>query len=289
VIGDILVNTLMASSVYAMLAVGFSLMFGVARIINLAHTAFYMLAGYVIFHLTSAAGWPLLPAVLASILSVIVVAVVTYKALIDPMREHETTVLIITVALALVVQEVMLLMYGGHFRSVPTWYPGFVTVLGVRVSNQYLLTMGVLAATLVAVWALLMKTRFGLAVRATAQDREIANVMGMSDSRIATLTVAVAAALAGVAGALVAPLVILEPRMWLHPLTIVLAIAVLGGLGSLKGSVYGAVILALSETLVVFLVPLGSFLKGAFSLLVMILVLLVRPEGLFGVAFEEER
>jgi len=106
---------------------------------------------------------------------------------------------------------------------------------------------------------------------------------------VATLTVGVAAGLAGLAGALVAPLQILEPHMWLHPLTIVLAIAVLGGLGSLKGSVIGAFILALSETLVVFLIPLGAFLKGAFSLAVMILVLLVRPEGLFGVAFEEER
>lgn len=288
-LGDIIVNTLMSSSVYAMLAVGFSLMFGVARIINLAHTAFYMLAGYGIFHATTAMGLPLIPAVLLSIAVVVVVSVVLYKLLIDPMREHEATVLIITVALALVIQEVMLIKFGGYFRSVPTWYPGYFTVLGVRVTNQYLLTMGVLVGTLLAVWLLLMKTRFGLAIRATAQDREIANVMGMSDSQVATATVAVGAALAGVAGALVAPLVILEPRMWLHPLTIVLAIAVLGGLGSLKGSVLGAVIIGLSETLVVFLLPLGAFLKGAFSLAIMILVLLVRPEGLFGVAFEEER
>jgi len=289
VVGDILVNTLINTGVYAMLAVGFSLMFGVARLINLAHTAFYMLAGYSIFFFITRMGLPWLPSVLLSILIVVVVAVVSYKALIDPMRERETTVLILTIALALVLQEVMLILFGGYFRSVPSALSGYSTILGVRVTNQYLLTLGVVAVTLVAVWLLLMRTKLGLAIRATAQDREIANVMGMCDSRTATVTVAIAAALAGVAGAVVAPLYILEPRIWLPPLTIVLAIAVLGGLGSLKGSLLGAVIIALSESLVVFLVPQGSFFKGAFSLGVMILVLLIRPEGLYGVAFEEER
>lgn len=272
-----------------MLAVGFSLMFGVARIINLAHTAFYMVAGYCIFYLVSSVGLPLMPAILVSMAVVILLSVVAYKVIVDPMREHETTVLILTVALALVLQEAMFIGFGGYFRSVPSLLVGYATVVGVRVSYQYLLTLGVLAAALAAVWLVLMKTKLGLAIRATAQDREIATVMGMDESRVATITVAIASALAGLAGAVVAPLYILEPRMWLHPLTIVLAIAVLGGLGSLKGSLLGAGLLALVESLVVFLIPTGSFLKGAFSLGIMIVVLLIRPEGLYGVAFEEER
>jgi branched-chain amino acid transport system permease protein len=77
--------------------------------------------------------------------------------------------------------------------------------------------------------------------------------------------------------------------MWLQPLTVVLAIVVLGGMGSLKGSIYGALIIALVETLVVFLIPMGSFLRGAVSLAIMISILLLRPEGLFGVSFEGER
>jgi len=286
---DILVNTLISAGVYAMLAVGFSLMFGVARIINLAHTAFYMLAGYAIFTCTSVMGMPLVPSVLISIVLTVAVAMAAYKLLIDPMREHEATVLILTVGLALVLQELMLMQFGGYFRSVPSSVSGFTTLFGVRVTNQYLLTLTVLVVTLTAVWLVLMKTRLGLAIRATAQDREIANVMGMNDSWTATITVGIASALAALAGAVVAPLFILEPRMWLSPLTIVLAIAVLGGLGSLKGSILGAVIIALSESLVVFLVPQGAFLKGAFSLAIMIGVLLIRPEGLYGVAFEEER
>ncbi|MHB0886288.1 MAG: branched-chain amino acid ABC transporter permease [Bacillota bacterium] len=286
---DILITAVINAGVYAMLAMGFSLIFGVARIINMAHTAFYMLAGYVVFSLTSSLGLPLLPSMLLAIAAVVVVAVVAYRLLIDPMREHEASVLIITVTLAMVFQELMLLLYGGHFRSVPALVSGFVTVLGVRVNSQYVVTIVAMVTILAAVWIVLMRTRLGLAIRATAQDREIANVMGMNVSMIMTVTMAIASAMAATAGVLVAPLFILEPRIWLQPLTVVLAIVVLGGIGSLKGSIIASAIIALCETLVTFLLPSGAFLKGAFSLGVMIIVLLIRPEGLFGVSFEGER
>ncbi len=286
---NILITTLVNAAAYAMLAVGFSLIFGVGRIINLAHTAYYMLAGFAIFALTGMAGFSAAPAILLSIAAITIIAVLCYKTLIDPMREHETTVLIITIALALVFQELMFKFFGGQFRSVPSLAKGFFVILGVQVTRQHALTCAVLAVILGAVWLLLQKTRLGLAIRATAQDKEVANLMGMDVSSIATATAAISAALAATAGALVAPLNILEPHMWLHPLTIILAIVVLGGLGSIKGSILGAIIIALSESLVIFLVPQGSFLKGAFSLLIMIIVLLIRPEGLFGVVLEGER
>ncbi len=142
---------------------------------------------------------------------------------------------------------------------------------------------------LLITWWILLRTRLGIAIRATAQDREVANLMGMNVHRIAMITMAIAVMMAAIGGVLIAPLSVVEPYMWLHPLVMVLAIVVLGGLGSIKGSLIGAFILGFTETLVVFLLPLGAFLKGAFSLMIMIVVLLLRPEGLFGVAFEEER
>jgi branched-chain amino acid transport system permease protein len=142
---------------------------------------------------------------------------------------------------------------------------------------------------LLITWALLSKTRLGIAIRATAQDTEIANLMGINVSTILFAVMGIAAALAAVAGVLVAPTLILEPRMLWPPFVMVMAIITLGGLGSVKGAVVGAFILALVEVLVVFLLPTGAFLKGAFALLVMVIVLIVRPEGLFGVVFEEER
>ena len=102
-------------------------------------------------------------------------------------------------------------------------------------------------------------------------------------------TVAISVALAAVAGVVVAPVYVVDPFMWLAPLVTMLAIVVLGGLGSLKGSLIGAFIIGYVEAITVFAVPSGSYLKGAVALSIMVLVLLIRPEGLFGVVFEEER
>jgi len=142
---------------------------------------------------------------------------------------------------------------------------------------------------LVLCWFLLYRTRLGLAIRATANDLEVANLMGMNVHRVAMVTVALSVALAAVAGVVVAPVYVVDPFMWLAPLVTMLAVVVLGGLGSLKGSLIGALIIGYVEAITVFMVPAGAYLKGAVALLIMVVVLLARPEGLFGVAFEEER
>ncbi len=286
---QILINGAMLGGIYAVLALGFSLIFGVARIINLAHTAFYMLAAYAIYTFAHLLGLSAIPSIALSIVLTTLIGIGTYKLFIDRVREHETTVLMITIALALVFQECMLLAFGGHFLGAPSFVSGYVELLGVRISNQHLLTFGVVLACLLGIWVLLTKSKLGIAIRSVAQDREIANLMGINVGRICLMTMAIAVAMAAISGAMVAPIFVLDPRMWMHPLIMGLAIVVLGGLGSLKGSFAGAFILAYTETLVVFLVPVGSFIKGAVALAVMVAVLLIRPEGLFGLAFEEER
>ena len=285
----IIISSLINGSVYALLAIGFSLIFGVARIVNIAHTAFYMLAAYCIYYGTHKIGVHPVMAMLAAIGLVTLIGLICYKLFIDPIREHEAAVLIATIALALVFQEIMLIIFSGNFLGVPSLVKGYMKIFGVKVAYQQLLTFGVAALILVGVWALLMKTRLGLAIRSTAQDREVANLMGMNESRVAMITMGVSVGLAAFAGAVIAPLTIVNPFMWLHPLIMMMAVVVLGGLGSLKGSFAGAYILGLAESMVVFLIPMGSFLKGSVALSIMILVLLIRPEGLFGVAFEEER
>jgi branched-chain amino acid transport system permease protein len=214
---------------------------------------------------------------------------ITYKIFIDPIREHEAAVLIATIALAIVLQEVMLLIFTGDYLSVPPLVPGYFTIFGVKAFYQQLVTVAAALIILAVLRTLLMQTKLGLAIRATAQDREVANLMGMNESRVAMLTVGISIALAGFTGAVIVPLTIVEPFMWLHPLVMMLAVVVLGGLGSIKGSFIAAYILGFAEALVVFILPMGAFLKGSVALSIMILVLLVRPEGLFGIAFEEER
>jgi len=286
---DILVTGLVNGGVYALLAIGFSLIFGVARIVNIAHTAFYMLAAYCFYVLLTKTGLGFLLSGLISITAVTLLSVICYRLVIEPVREHDAAVLIATIALALVFQELMLFVFGGNYLGIPSTLEGAVIILGVSIPYQRLLILVVAAVMLLAVWFVLYRTRLGLAIRATANDLEVANLMGMNVNRIAMATVAISVALASVAGVVVAPVYVVDPFMWLAPLVTMLAIVVLGGLGSLKGSLIGALIIGYVEAITVFALPAGAYLKGAVALLIMVAVLLARPEGLFGVAFEEER
>jgi branched-chain amino acid transport system permease protein len=286
---DIFVTGLVNGGVYALLAIGFSLIFGVARIVNIAHTAFYMLAAYCYYTLLTKTGLGFVLSGVVAVAAVTLLSVVCYRLVIEPVREHEAAVLIATIALALIFQEVMLYTFGGHFLGIPSTLEGAVRFLGVTIPYQRLLILVVAAAMLIIVWFVLYRTRLGLAIRATANDLEVANLMGMNVHRVAMATVAISVALAAVAGVVVAPIFVVDPFMWLAPLVTMLAIVVLGGLGSLKGSLIGALIIGYVEAITVFAVPAGAYLKGAVALMIMVAVLLARPEGLFGVAFEEER
>ena len=286
---DILVTGLVNGGVYALLAIGFSLIFGVARIVNIAHTAFYMLAAYCFYGLLVKGGLGFLTAAAISVVGVTILSVLCYRLVIEPVREHEAAVLIATIALALIFQELMLFSFGGHYLGIPSTLEGGVRILGVSIPYQRLLILLVAAAMLSIVWTVLYRTRLGLAIRATANDLEVANLMGMNVRQVAMATVALSVSLAAVAGVVVAPVFVVDPFMWLAPLVTMLAIVVLGGLGSMKGSLIGALIIGYVEAITVFVLPAGAYLKGAVALGIMVAVLLARPEGLFGVAFEEER
>jgi branched-chain amino acid transport system permease protein len=286
---DILVTGLVNSGVYALLAIGFSLIFGVARIVNIAHTAFYMLAAYCFYALLVKFNLGFFLSGLIAVGAVTLFSVICYRLVIEPVREHEAAVLIATIALALIFQELMLYTFCGHFLGIPSTLEGAVRFLGVSIPYQRLLILVVAGAMLFLVWFVLYRTRLGLAIRATANDLEVANLMGMNVHRVAMATVAISVSLAAVAGVVVAPVFVVDPFMWLAPLVTMLAIVVLGGLGSLKGSLIGALIIGYVEAITVFAVPAGAYLKGAVALLIMVIVLLARPEGLFGIAFEEER
>jgi len=286
---DIVITGLINGSTFALLAIGFSLIFGAARIVNLAHTAFYMVAAYGIYVVTQYMGLHPVWGMIASTVLVALLGVISYQLFINPIREHEGAVLIATIALAMVFQEIMSLLFTGTFLSVPALIKGYFALFGVKIFYQQLLTFCAALLVLTLLWVVLLKTKLGLAIRSTAQDREVANLMGINEARVAMMTMGLSVGLAAFTGAVVVPLTILEPTMWMGPLILMMAVVVLGGLGSLKGSFIGAYILAFAEALVVFLAPMGAFLKGPVALSIMIVVLLIRPEGLFGVSFEEER
>jgi branched-chain amino acid transport system permease protein len=286
---QLIVYTVVKGGIYALLAVGFSLIFGVARLINLAHTAFYMIAALGLWYFTNQLGLGVVESGIIAVAIATLLGILSYRFILDRIREHHAAVLLVTLALAIFFEQLMIILFQGTYRTVPSYVGGFVEVLGIRVANQYILTIGIVAVMIIAVWLVLSKTKLGIAIRATAQDAEIANLMGISISRVLVITMGIATFLGAVAGVTIAPSVIINPSMWNAPLVTIMVIVILGGLGSIKGSVIGAFIIGFVETLVTLTLAQGGYLTTTFVLLAMVIVLVVRPGGLFGIMFEEER
>jgi len=285
----LVVNWLATAGCYTLLATGFSLLFGVARVANFAHTALYMLTGFLIYTFTSILGYGLILSVLLAISSVIIVAISYYILVLNRIKEQPLAVMMVTFALALLIQDILLYIFHASLRGIEPFVQGYLEISGVRVSYQHIFTIIVSGVILFGLIALLAKTKLGKAIRAVAQDTEMATVMGINVGHILLITTSISAMLAGIAAAVILPLFSIEPYMWLNPLTIIIGAVVLGGLGSIKGSIFGALILSFAEVLVVTFIPEGGFLRGVASMLAMVAVLIFKPEGLFGVIFEEER
>ena len=209
----IVINGLLSGGIFAVLAVGFSLSFGVARILNMSHTAFYMLGAFLLFLSSSLQGIPLFPSALMSILITGLAGVFCYRILFDRIKEQETAVMIISIALALIFQEVLLLSFGGDYHRVPPFIPGFIKIIGTRVLYQQFFAIGAVIAALTCLWLILSKTNTGLAIRAVAQDRETANLMGIDVTRLCMITMGISITLAGIAGVVIAPIYMVHPLM----------------------------------------------------------------------------
>jgi branched-chain amino acid transport system permease protein len=286
---QVLISGIVIGTVYAVLALGFSLIWGAARIINLAYTSFYMLAAYFFYVFCSLLGLNIFLAVPISIIIATLVAVSTYKFCLERIRAHDVVVILISIALAFFFEECILSIFGHQFHRVPPFITGYRELFGVRVLNQYFLAFGFSIALIMGLWLFLTKSRMGIAIRAASQDKEIVNLMGISEKKVSLIAMIIGTGFVTVSSVVVSPIYVVEPSMWMHPIIMILAIVVLGGLGSLKGSFIAAYLLAFSEVAVVNYLPMGAFIKGAVALLVMVIVLLIRPEGMFGVVFEEER
>jgi branched-chain amino acid transport system permease protein len=288
VIQILVVQTLVNGGAYALLALGMSLIFGVGRLINMAHTAFFTVAAFGMYYFTRELGWGAAESIAVTLVGTALLGALSYRFLIDRVRQHAQAVLLITVALALVLQSVLYLGFSGSFRSLTPLFPGNITIWGVIVPNQYIGVLGVVAAVIVALWVLLSKTKMGISVRAVANDAEVANLLGINVGRTLLITMSIATGMAALAGILAGSVWTIYPPMWANLLAVVLVIVVLGGLGSIKGSVIGAFTIAFIENLVL-LLRLNPYLIMTFDLLVMVIVLVVRPGGLFGIILEEER
>jgi branched-chain amino acid transport system permease protein len=277
---QILIYGAVISSIYAMLAVGFTLVFGVARILNLAHGAFYALGAYGVYTLTANLHLPLLPAAAIAVVSVGILGVLIERVLVRPLRRSMLAVLLITLAVALMIEQLLLLVFGSEARNVPSLVDVTYHLLGVDISGQRLLALAGGIVVLAGLWAFLQFTRLGSAILAVSQDAEAAQYMGIPSDRMYSIVMGLSAAMAAVAGVLVAPFQTVIPSMGLLPLVKAFAIVVVGGLGSIAGSVVGALLLGYSETIIAFKISIEW--SQIVSVAAVLVTLMLRPAGFFG-------
>ena len=277
---EILIYGAVTSAIYALLAVGFTLIFGVARILNLAHGSFYALGAYGTYVLTSMVGLPLWSAALIAIAFVAVFGVVVEKVLIRPLRHSQLGVLMISLAVALVVEQTLFLVFGSEYRNVPSFVDTKINLGGVDVAGQRLLTLAVASFAIGALYMFIQFTRLGSAILAISQDPEAAKYMGIPSDKIFSLVMAISAALAALAGVMAGPFLSVQPSMHLLPIVKAFAIVVVGGLGSIPGSIAAAFLLGYAETCVAYLI--SSSWTEIVSVLATLLMLVFRPAGIFG-------
>ena len=276
-IEEIVISGLILGGLYALLSLGFSLIRGVARIMNLAHGALYMLTAYLIYSLLYLG---LGTAIIISLVLIVLITLIIYKLLIGPMREKEAKAALVTLALALVFQESVKLIWGPEFKSIPYIISGYVTLLGVRVVSQKLLALVAAAILVLVLWFFVMRTKIGKGIRAVAQNMEVARLVGIDIRRVFMISMGISALLAGLAAVFFAPLYVVSPTQWTI-LFQAFPVIVLGGLGSLKGSFIASFVMSFIEKIVEFYVA-GGYAAGIISFVIMAVILLVRPTGLFG-------
>ncbi|MBU3713047.1 MAG: branched-chain amino acid ABC transporter permease [Limnohabitans sp.] len=277
---EILIFGAVTSAIYAMLAVGFTLIFGVARILNLAHGSFYALGAYGAYLLTTVFNLPLVVATPLVVLGVALFGMAVERVLIRPMRKSQLAVLMISLAIALVVEQMLFLSFGSEYRNVPSFIEQKYVVGGVDVAGQRLLTLLVAVLSIGGLYLFIQRTRLGSAILAISQDPEAAQYMGIPSDRIFGIVMALSAGLAALAGIMAGPFLSVQPSMHLLPIVKAFAIVVVGGLGSIPGSIVAALMLGYAETFVAY--GISTAWTEIVSVAATLLMLVLRPAGFFG-------
>jgi branched-chain amino acid transport system permease protein len=278
---DVLVQGAITSATIALVALGFSLVYGVGGIVNLAHGSFFMIGAYSAYAAHDK-GAPLLVAALVGVAAAMLAGVLLERLVIAPIRHQEVAVLIATLAVAILVQSGVQFFYGGLERQLPGFVDGRVSILGVDLRQTELLAGVMALVTIVVVLLVLTKSPAGRMVRAVAEDEEASVLVGVRPERVTLAVLAIGAGLAGLAGVLVAPYGVLTPTMWLLPLTQAFAIVILGGLGSIQGTVLASVVIGFLDRFVAFNVKDGGIKIGLVTVAVILATLVLRPQGLLG-------
>jgi len=276
-------NAIYAASYLSLIAVGLVLIFGVMGVINFAHGELYMLGAYSVVAIYADFQMSFLIAVGVGLAFVGVVGLAMERALFRPLRDNPLGGLVASIGFLMVLQALAVMGFGVRMEHIPPVSQEVIVFSEkVRLAVPRLWVILAAVVLLVGLWAFLKRTRFGWALRASAQDPEAAALQGISINQTARIAMFIGAGLAGIAGALTAPLVSVNPHMGHSVIIAAFIVIIVGGIGSLEGAVIASVVYAFVHTFVT------TFWDGVIAdivgLSLMLLVLIVRPTGLFGTA-----
>ncbi|CAN5725350.1 branched-chain amino acid ABC transporter permease [soil metagenome] len=277
---QIVVNGLLAGLIYVIMALGFTLIFGIMRIVNFAHGEFYMLGAVIVLFLFGALGWPFFVAVAAGGLLCAVLGVVVERALFRPLVGEELPGMIMSLAIGIILQSLALLAYGPAEQTMSRPFSGTWN-LGNAVVPWDRTIVALSALIILAAFYLFLKfSRLGLAMQAVAQDPETSSLMGVESGAIYASAFGIACLLAGLAGGLMAPVYTIGPYMGELPMLKAFVVVILGGLGSVPGAMLGGLLMGLSESVLATLLDSTAALIASFVIVLMVVVM--RPNGLMG-------
>jgi branched-chain amino acid transport system permease protein len=281
---QVILNGAVMGMIYALIGIGFSLSYGVLNLMNLAHGTFYVLGGYFTYIFTRILGFPILIAFPFAFIVSFFVGVLLEVTLIEKTKHHGTLTMIATSSLGTVIENVLLIIFGAYFLTVPGFYIQ-LSFGDITISLQRLLTGVIGVILIIALILFLNRTKYGNAIRTVSQNLELAMLVGMDVKTIYFLTIGIASFLAAAAGALVAPEYALYPTVGREIMMTTWVVVIVGGMGSLKGTFISAIFFGITECLVSFY--FSPALKYISTYIILCFVILIKPSGLFGVATVE--
>lgn len=281
------VNGLMIGSIYVLIALGMVLIYGVMHVLNFAHGVLFMVGGYLCHFFFTRLTGSYAAAVLLSMAALAGIGVAIERGVFRPLQGNLRNQVIASLGLILAIENLVIALWGPNALQMKTPATEHLISLGeLRFPLQHLMIIALTAIVVAAMFAFLKWSKLGTAFRATSQDRNAAMVVGIPVEKVDIASFALGTALAALGGALVGPLFLVFPQMGDAPMVKGLAGILLGGMGSVPGAVIGGMIIGIAESVSTLFLPTDY--RDSIAFAVMVMILLVRPRGLFGVRVRGE-
>ncbi len=277
-----LLNGVVMGGIYALSALGLTMVYGMMNIVNVAHGELYMLGALFTYYLTSTLGLPYLPSVLAALVLVALIGGAMERSSLRRIRGQTMVVTtLVTLGWSLILQNVSLILTGGIPRYITSPFPETSLVLGgLQIAPSRLFAALAAGAVIVLTHLFLQKTVLGNAMRASFQDKDAASLVGINVGLIYMLTFALGAALAALSGGLLGTISYVDPSMGAKGLMKSFVVVTIGGMGSFIGAIFGGLILGIVEALAA--AYISSAYKDFIGFIMVVVILLFLPSGLFG-------